>query len=112
MGLEAVVHHLADDQKRGVCQLIEVGADRPFACCAHHGVVLGQASFGHDSHGQVALAKVKQVLGDFAQPPAPRFEAAGADCLSPVAAWRRGPPVSTRNSPGSRRHVCCIRSAL
>jgi len=71
VGLEAVVHHLADDQKRGVRQLIEVGADRPFACGAHHGVVLGQASLGHDRHGQVALAEVDEVLGDFAQPSAP-----------------------------------------
>ena len=71
MGLEAVVHHLAEDQKRGVRQLIEVGADRPFPGGAHHGVVLGQASLGHDRHGQVALAEVDEVLGDFAKPPPP-----------------------------------------
>ena len=71
MGLESVVHHLAEDQKRGVRQLIEVGADRPFAGGAHHGVLLGQTALRHDGHGQVALAEVKKVLGDFTQPPAP-----------------------------------------
>jgi len=69
--LEAVVDHLTDDQKRGVRQRIEVGAGRPFAGGAHRGVVLGQASLGHDGHGQVALAQVDEVLGDFAQPPPP-----------------------------------------
>ena len=69
--MEAVVHHLTDDQKRGVRQLIKVGADRPLAGGAHDGVVLGQAALRHDGHGQVALVEMKEVLGDFAQASAP-----------------------------------------
>ena len=107
MGWEAVVNHLANDQKRGVRQLIEVGADRPFAGGAHHGVVLGQASLGHDGHGQVALAKVKQVLGDFAQPPAPHEHdkrRGGAQGLNEVVS-QTAVLASCRAEPRGRSHA-------
>ena len=71
MGCEAVVHHLTEDQKRGVGHLIEVCAHGPFSGGSNDGALLGQAAFGNHGNWQVAFSEVNQVRGNFAQPSAP-----------------------------------------